>query len=259
MTKVISFCNHKGGVGKTTSAVNIAAGLSRVGRRVLLVDIDPQANTTQAVGLNPYTEERTIYGAMVGKYELPVVPVAVPDGCSGVFHVVPSQLALMGAEMQLANEYGRERIFENLLEPVARNYDFVLVDCPPSAGLLTVNALTASDCLLVPVVPHFFAVQGLQQLVEVVARVRRGLNKRLTVGGVIITDYNARTKMHTDAASAIEQAFPDELFKTRIRHNVALSECAARGVSIFDYDPKSNGAKDYSALVREIADRFAKW
>lgn len=256
MVQILSFCNHKGGVGKTTSAVSIAAGLARRGRSVLLVDIDPQANTTQAVGLNPYTAEQTIYGALLGRHALPVVPVAVPDGCGGRLHVVPSSLSLMAAELQLVNEYGRERIFANLLEPIRDEYDFILIDCPPSAGLLTVNALTASDALLVPVLPHFFAVQGLQQLVEVVAKIRRGLNPRLKVGGVFVTDYNGRTKMHTDAVDAIQQAFPDELFETKIRHNVALSECAARGLSIFDYDPRSNGAKDYGALVDEIDKRF---
>lgn len=253
MTKILSLCNHKGGVGKTTSAVNIAAGLARLGSRVLLVDIDPQANTTQAVGMNPYTIGTTIYDALIGKAEkLPVLNVW------DRVDVVPSCLQLMAAEIQLVNEYGRERLLESLLEPIRDGYDFVLVDCPPSAGLLTVNALTASDALLVPVLPHFFAVQGLQQLVDVVARVRRGLNKRLVVGGVFITDYDGRARMHTDAAAAIEQAFPDELFTTRIRHNVALSESAARGLSIYDYNPRSNGAKDYAALTDEIYKRFAQ-
>ena len=257
-THVLSFCNHKGGVGKTTSAVNIASGLARIGRRVLLVDIDPQANTTQAVGLNPYTIEKTIYGVLRDKYtaEETRQAIAVPDDCGGMLHVIPSTLDLVAAETQLVNEYAREHLLSERLSPIAAEYDFVLIDCPPSLGMLTTNALTASDALLLPIQPHFFAVQGLQQLLDVVAKVRRGLNKRLTVGGVFLTDFNPRVKMHTDAATAIQQAFPDEMFSTYIRHNSALSECSARGLSIFDYDPKSNGAQDYGALVQEIAKRF---
>lgn len=249
MARIISLCNHKGGVGKTTSAVSIAAGLSKRSRRVLLVDLDPQANTTQAAGVNPYTVERTIYGAMVGRYPLPIIHT------SGGWDVVPSCLDLVAAETQLLNEYSREHILANLVDPVAADYDFIIIDCPPSLGVLTINALTASDALLVPVQPHFFAVQGLQQLLDIVAKVRRGLNTRLTIGGVFLTDYDWRVKMHTDAADAIRQAFPDEMFATRIRHNVALSECAARGMSIFDYAPTSNGARDYGALVDELLAR----
>lgn len=256
-TQILSLCNHKGGVGKTTSAVNIAAGLARCGRRVLLVDIDPQANTTQAVGLNPYTIEKTVYGVLRDKYTAGETrqTIAVPDDCKGIFHVIPSCLDLVAAETQLVNEYNREHLLSEHLSPIASEYDYILIDCPPSLGMLTTNALTASNALLLPIQPHFFAVQGLQQLLDVVAKVRRGLNKELTIGGVFLTDYNPRVKMHVDAGAAVQQAFPSEMFKTYIRHNVALSECSARGVSIFDYDPKSNGAQDYAALVKELIKR----
>lgn len=256
-SQVFAMCNHKGGVGKTTSAVNIAAGLSRVGKSVLLVDIDPQANTTQAVGLNPYTATKTIYGALLNQYRINdcIVSVPVPDG-GGKFHVVPSCLDLVAAETQLVNEYGREKILSEQLAAIRENYDCIMIDCPPSLGLLSINALSFADTLLLPIQPHFFAVQGLQQLLDIVNKVRRGLNKQLYVGGVFLTDYNGRVKLHADAAQAVEQAFPSEIFKTRIRHNVALSECSARGETIFDYDPKSNGAQDYGALVAEIVERF---
>lgn len=254
-THTLSFCNHKGGVGKTTSAVNIAAGLARNGRRVLLVDIDPQANTTQAVGLNPYTIEKTIYDVLRDRCTIADILSAIqtPDG---VLHVVPSCLDLVAAETQLVNEYNREHLLADRLSPIAGQYDYVLIDCPPSLGMLSTNALTASDDILLPVQPHYFAVQGLQQLLDVVAKIRRGLNKNLAIGGVFLTDYNPRVKMHIDAAAAVQQAFPDEMFNTYIRHNVALSECSARGMSIFDYDPKSNGAQDYAALAQEIDTKF---
>lgn len=256
-THILSFCNHKGGVGKTTSAVNIAAGLARRGRRVLLVDIDPQANTTQAFGLNPYTVERSILDVLQDRATIEETrqTIPVPDG-GGCLHVVPSTLALVEAETSLVAAVGREYILSEHLSDIAGQYDYILIDCPPSLGLLTTNALTASTALLFPVQPHYFAVQGLQQLLGFVATIKRRSNKGLTVGGVFLTDYNPRTKMHTDAAAAVQQAFPNEMFKTYIRHNVALSECAARGQSIFDYDPKSNGAQDYGALVGEITKRF---
>lgn len=255
---IFSLCNHKGGVGKTTSAVNIAAGLSRSGRRVLLVDIDPQANTTQATGNNPYTVEKTIYGALRNQYSVAdcILPGRVPDGCTGQLHIVPSCLDLVAAETQLVNEYNREHLLAEQLSPILNNYDCILIDCPPSLGMLTINALTASDALLLPIQPHYFAVQGLQQLLDIVSRVRKGLNKQLHIGGVFLTDYNSRVKLHADAAQSIEQAFPSEMFKTYIRHNVALSECAACGMSIFEYDKKSNGAQDYGALCDEIIQRF---
>lgn len=256
-TNILSLCNHKGGVGKTTSAVNIAAGLARHGRRVLLVDIDPQANTTQAVGLNPYTVERSILDVLQDRATVKdtrqTIPVPDDGGC---LHVVPSTLALVSAETSLVAAVGREYVLSEHLTDIAGQYDYILIDCPPSLGVLTTNALTASTALLFPVQPHYFAVQGLQQLLEFVATIKRRSNKGLTVGGVFLTDYNPRTKLHIDAAAAVQQAFPTEMFNTYIRHNVALSECSARGMSIFDYDPKSNGAQDYGALVEEIINRF---
>lgn len=257
MSIVISFVNHKGGVAKTTSAVNVAWGLARAGYSVLLVDMDPQSNTTQSVGLNPYSSDNNIYGAMIGKYDLPVVPIAEavePNG--GRLSVVPSCLDLAAAELQLVVALDRERTFDHLLDPVRNNFDFVLIDCPPSLGLLTTNALAASGSLLIPMQPQYFAIQGLKQLLDAVSKIQKGLNRGLRIRGVFLTDYNGRTKMHTDAAAAIEQAFPDEIFATKIRHNVALSECAAMGKSIFDYDPKSNGAADYASLTGEIMERY---
>lgn len=259
--KIFALCNHKGGCGKTTSAVNIAAGLVRRGRNVLLVDLDPQANTTQAIGLNPYTIENTIYDALRDRCKIDETIRTIKETAAqdehGYLHVVPSCLDLVAAETQLINEYNREHILSDLLGNVSYRYDYILIDCPPSLGLLTANALTAADRLLIPIQPHFFAVQGLQQLLDVVAKVQRGLNKRLTIGGVFLTDYDSRVKMHTDAAEAVAAAFPKELFTTRIRHNVALSECAAKGSTIFEYNPKSNGAQDYAALSGEIDDRFS--
>lgn len=258
-TQILSLCNHKGGCGKTTSAVSIAAGLARIGRRVLAMDIDPQANTTQAFGINPYTVECSTRDILldVGTISDARQAIPVPDN-GGCLHVVPSTLALVEVETSLVSAVGREFILSEHLSEFTGEYDYIIIDCPPSLGLLTTNALTVSTSLLFPVQPHYFAVQGLQQLLGFIATIKRRSNKGLTVGGVFLTDYNPRTKMHIDAGMAVRQAFPNEMFKTYIRHNVALSECAARGQSIFDYDPKSNGAQDYGALVDEIIDRFEK-
>ena len=257
-THVLSLCNHKGGVGKTTSAVNIAAGLAHRGRRVLLIDLDPQANTTQAVGLHPYTLDYSMRDIIMDVALIDEVrqAVPVPDDCGGSLYVLPSSLALVEAETKLVNEDNREFVLSSHLSENADKYDYVIIDCPPSLGLLTTNALTASTALLFPVQPHYFAVQGLQQLLEFIAYIKRRSNKNLSVGGVFLTDYSPRVKMHIDAAAAVRQAFKKEMFNPYIRHNVALVECAARGKSIFDYDPKSNGAQDYGALVDEILNRF---
>jgi len=244
MNKVISISNHKGGVGKTTSAINIGAGLNILGKKVLLVDLDPQANLSQSLNLTD--QERTIYGAIRGEYKLE--PVEVVRGLD----VLPSTLDLSGAEVELSGEAGREYILRELLEPLRASYNYIIIDTPPSLGLLTINALTASTEVLIPLQAQYLALRGLTKLLEVVDKIKKRLNKELRVGGVFITQYDNRKILNRDVVATIEAHFKEELFTTRIRDNIALAEAPTQGLDIFRYQPKSYGAEDYLSLCKEI-------
>ena len=245
--KVISISNHKGGVGKTTSAINIGAGLNLLKKKVLLIDLDPQANLTQSLGL--INEPINIYGALRGEYKLQ--PIEIIKGLD----IIPSTLDLSGAEIELSSEPGREYILKELIEPLRASYDFIIIDSPPSLGLLTINSFTASDEILIPLQAQYLALQGLAKLVEVVDKIKGRLNKELKVGGVFITQYDSRKVLNRDVVDTIQAHFKDEVFKTKIRDNIALAEAPARGVDIFNYQPKSNGAEDYLSLCKEIIKR----
>ena len=247
MSKVISISNHKGGVGKTTSTINIGAGLNKLGKTVLLIDLDPQANLSQSLGL--IDQERNIYGAIRGEYKLE--PIEVLKG----LHIIPSTLDLSGAEIELSGEAGREYILRELIEPLRRSYDYILIDSPPSLGLLTINAFTASDEVFIPLQAQYLALQGLSKLMEVVEKIKKRLNKGITVGGVFITQYDNRKVLNRDVVSTIEAHFKNEVFKTKIRDNVALAEAPAQGLDIFRYQAKSYGAEDYLSLCKEIIKR----
>ena len=250
MSKVIAISNHKGGVGKTTSAINIGAGLNNLGKKILLIDLDPQANLSQSLGL--ITSERTIYGAIRGDY--PLEPVEIVKG----LEVIPSTLDLSGAEVEMSGEAGREYILRELIEPLRASYDYILIDSPPSLGLLTINAFTASDEVFIPLQAHYLALQGLSKLLEVVEKIQKRLNKELKVGGVFITQYDSRKVLNRDVAATIEAHFKDEVFNTRVRDNIALAEAPAQGVDIFRYSPKSYGAEDYLSLATEILSKHKK-
>lgn len=246
MTKIISFSNHKGGVGKTTSTVNVGVALAKkLGKKVLLLDLDPQANLTQSLQV-PNTEYNT-YGALIGRYGL--LPVKVENN----LYVVPSTLDLSGAEIELSAETGREYILRELLEPIAKNYDFILIDTPPSLGLLTINSFAASDSVFIPLQAEYLALQGLAKLTEIIAKIQKRLNKKLQLGGVFITQYDSRKLLNREVAETIESHLGNRVLKTRIRDNVALAEAPSVHRDIFDYNPSSNGAKDYLSLAKEIA------
>ena len=247
MSKVISISNHKGGVGKTTSAINIGAGLNKLGKKILLIDLDPQANLSQSLGLTD--QERNIYGALRGEYKLQPIPVL-----KGL-DLIPSTLDLSGAEVELSGEAGREYILRELLEPVRNNYDYILIDSPPSLGLLTINSFTASDEVYIPLQAQYLALQGLAKLTEVIDKIKKRLNKELKVGGVIVTQYDSRKVLNRDVATTIEAHFKAEVFKTKVRDNIALAEAPAQGVDIFRYNSKSFGAIDYLNLSKEILKR----
>lgn len=248
MSTIISLLNHKGGVGKTTSAINIGAALVKFKKRVLLVDLDPQANLTISLGIP--RQKISIYQNIRGEAE--ITPYTVKPNLD----VVTSNLDLSGAEMELINEAGREFILRELFEPVAHDYDYIIIDCPPSLGLLTLNALTASDTVMIPMQAEFLAMQGIVKIKQVTDKVRFRLNKKLQIGGVIATMYDQRKVLNRDIVQTIEGFFGDKVFRTKIRNNVALAEAPSEGKDIFDYNPSSNGAKDYLDLAKEIITRI---
>jgi chromosome partitioning protein len=247
MSKVISISNHKGGVGKTTSAINIGAGLNKLGKKILLIDLDPQANLSQSLGI--IEPGKTIYGALRGEYSLQ--PIEIVKGLD----IIPSTLDLSGAEVEMSGEAGREYILRELIDPLRGSYDYILIDNPPSLGLLTINSFTASDEVFIPLQAQYLALQGLTKLIEVVDKIKRRLNKDLRIGGVFITQYDGRKVLNRDVVATIEAHFKDEVFKTRVRDNIALAEAPAQGLDIFRYNPKSYGAEDYLSLSKEILKR----
>lgn len=251
MSKVISISNHKGGVGKTTSAINIGAGLNRLKKKVLLIDLDPQANLSQSLGV--VEPDTNIYGAIRGDYKLQ--PIEILKGLD----LIPSTLDLSGAEVEMSGEAGREYILKELIEPIRSSYDFIIIDSPPSLGLLTINSFTASDEILIPLQAQYLALQGLTKLIEVVDKIKRRLNKELEIGGVFITQYDKRKVLNRDVAETIKTHFKDEVFKTMIRDNIALAEAPANGLDIFRYSPKSYGAEDYLSLSKEILKKLSNY
>ncbi len=248
MGHIVSLLNHKGGVGKTTSAINIGAGLVEHGQKVLLIDLDPQANMTLSLGLPRHPV--TIYEALRG--ESPLVPYTVKSDLDAVI----STLDLSGAEMELINEAGREFLLRELLDPIEGEYDYILIDCPPSLGLLTLNALTSSHYVLIPLQTQFLAMQGLAKIKQVIQKVKLRLNRDLEIAGVIATMYDGRKILNRDVVETIHKYFGSLVFNTYIRDNVSLAEAPAQRMDIFEYNPKSTGAQDYLELSREIIERI---
>ena len=247
MAHVISLLNHKGGVGKTTSTINIGAGLVELGRKVLLLDLDPQANLSLSLGIP--RQRVTIYESLRGESEL------APFTYKPNLDVVTASLDLSGAEMELVNEPGREFLLRGLFEPLQDEYDYIVIDCPPSLGLLTLNALTSSDYVYIPLQTEFLALQGVAKIKQVIDKVRFRLNKKLAIGGVIATMYDQRKVLNRDVVTTIKKYFGDRVFETMIRSNVSLAEAPAQRQDIFSYAAKSNGAEDYLALCHEIVAR----
>lgn len=247
MSRIISIAQHKGGTGKTTSVINLGAGLNLLGEKVLIIDMDPQANASQSLGItNP---EKNIYKALRGSS--PLEPLEILPG----WDIIPSCLDLSGAEIEMAGETGREYILRELLEPLRGLYSFILIDNPPGLGLLTINALTASNEVIIPIQAQFLALQGLTKLLEVVEKIKRRLNPGLLIGGIFLTQFDKRKVLNRNVETSIRNHFRGELFTTRIRDNVALAEAPAQKLDIFRYNPKSPGAQDYLSLSKEILTR----
>ncbi len=252
MGQTIACANQKGGVGKTTTVVNLGSYLALAGERVLLVDLDPQGNATSGLGLDRNVIERSVYDAVIDGARLGDLTVSGPvDGLD----VVPSAIALAGAEIELAPVQGRERRLARLLTEIASDYDYVLVDCPPSLGLLTVNALTAADSVLVPLQCEYYALEGLTQLLATLDLVRDHLNPELVIKGIVLTMYDGRTNLSAQVASEVRRHLGDRVFETVIPRSVRLSEAPSHGLPISRYSPDSTGAVAYAALATEMRAR----
>lgn len=249
---ILALTNQKGGVGKTTTAVNLGASLAVLGNRVLLVDLDPQGNASTGVGVDRSQVKVGTYEVLGGT---PVQEAAQPTEVEG-FHVLPSTIDLAGAEVELVSSFARETKLQQALEPIRGDYDFVLVDSPPSLGLLTVNALTACDRVVVPIQCEYYALEGLGQLMRTLELVRDGLNKKLEVGGVVLTMYDARTKLAEQVVAEVRAYFGGTVFATVIPRSVRLSEAPGYGKPIMRYDPSSRAAFSYRELAVEVQARF---
>jgi chromosome partitioning protein len=248
--QVVTFVNQKGGVGKTTTAVSVAAGLGRLGQRVLLIDLDPQSNATSALGVDASNLDG-VYEALLE--EVPAAQVIV-DVVDEQIHLIPSSPALAGAEVELVPQMARERRLATAVQPLRDRYDWIFIDCPPSLGLLTINALTASDAVVIPVQCEYMALEGLSRLMETLELVRRNLNPSLSVLGVVLTMFDGRTKLAQQVVEEVRGHFP-QTFATIIPRVVRLSEAPSHGQTIFRYDPGGRGAVAYAALAGEMLAR----
>jgi chromosome partitioning protein len=253
MSKVIAIAQHKGGVGKTTTTVNLGAALEVKGYKVLLIDLDAQANLTDSLGIS--TDKTTIERTL--KSDIPFFEEETVH-VYGNLYAIPSTLELAGVEVLLLNSYARELILKNLIDQLRKNYDYILIDCPPSLGLLTVNALSAADQVIIPLQAQYLAVKGLKSLLDIIAMIKKQLNRKLTIGGVLVTQYDSRKVLNRDIAETIRADFKAEVFDTKIRDNVAIAEAPTAKQDIFRYAPTSNGAQDYKALAEEIIKRNTK-
>ena len=252
MGQTIACANQKGGVGKTTTVVNLGSYLAVAGERVLIIDLDPQGNATSGLGLDRNSIERSIYDAVINGVPLSDLIVSGPiDG----LEVIPSSIALAGAEVELAPVEGRERRLRRLLVEIKDRYDYLLIDCPPSLGLLTVNALTAADSVLVPLQCEYYALEGLTQLLATLDLVRDHLNPELLMKGVVLTMFDGRTKLSADVAAEVRRHLGPRVFDTVIPRNVRLSEAPSHGMPINRYSPESTGAKAYAGLAVELRAR----
>lgn len=250
--KTLAIVNQKGGVGKSTTAVNLAASLGEAGKKVLLVDLDPQGNATSGFGLNRSQRDQCIYDVLIE--DEPVEGLIEPVEVEHVF-VVPATIQLAGAEIELVSAMSRENKLKQSLEPVTGDFDFILVDCPPSLGLLTVNALTAADGVIIPIQCEYYALEGLSKLLDSIRLVRRHLNQELEVFGVVMTMFDARTKLSAQVVGEVRDFFDDQVFETVIPRSVRLSEAPSFGQPITVYDKSGRGAEAYRSLAKEVISR----
>lgn len=255
MARIISVANQKGGVGKTTTTVNLGACLAQDGKKVLLIDSDAQGNATSGLGVRKPDVKQDIYDVLVNEVSIKETIIQTPrENLS----IVPATLQLAGAEIELTSMMARESRLKSALAEVSDEYDFILVDCPPSLGHLTINAFTASDAILIPVQCEYYALEGLSQLLNTVRLVQKHFNPGLEIEGVLLTMYDARTNLGAEVVEEVRRYFQEKVYDTIIPRNVRLSEAPSHGKPIIDYDPRSKGAEVYQALAKEVLVREQK-
>ena len=253
MGKVIAIANQKGGVGKTTTAINLAASLAVLEKKVLIIDADPQANTTSGLNFSPEDDqERTLYEVMMGELDIrdALIQTEISD-----LHMIPSHINLVGVEIKLVNAQERESVLKKALAPIKDNYDYIIIDCSPSLGLITVNSLTAADSVMIPVQPEFFALEGLGKLLNTIRLVQAGPNKDLTIEGFVVTMFDGRTKVHNQVLGDLKEHFGEMVFNTIIQRNIRLSEAPSHGKPIILYDVICNGTTNYLNLAKEVLEK----
>ena len=253
MGKAIAIFNQKGGVGKTTTNINLAACLANRGKKVLMVDIDPQGNTTSGIGIRKRTLKTTLYDCLLDR-DFDVKKAVLPTNTENLF-IIPASVDLAGAEVELAQMEAREGRLRRVIDAVRKDYDFILVDCPPSLGILTINSLTAVDSVLIPIQCEFYALEGVSQLIITIEMVRKRLNPSLYIDGVILSMFDGRTNLSQAVVQDVRSFFGSAMYETIIPRNVRLAEAPSYGVPIIKYDPSATGAKAYQAFTKEFLAR----
>ena len=248
MAKVIAIANQKGGVGKTTTCVNLSSCVAALGKKVLVVDLDPQGNTTSGYGVAKKGQQSNIYTCLINDDDIRQAIVHTKFNAD----LIASNTQLAGAVVELVELPRRENRLRSILAPLIPLYDYVFIDCPPSLGLLTLNALTSADFLIIPVQAQFLAMRGMAKIMNVIATVQERLNPKLAIGGIVITQFDKRKTLNKSVAELVKDSFCEKVFKTVIRDNVSLAEAPIKGKNIFEYSRNSNGAKDYMALAQEV-------
>ena len=253
MGKVIAIANQKGGVGKTTTAINLAASLAVLEKKVLIIDADPQANTTSGLNFSPDNDQkRTLYEVMIGAIDIrdTLIQTEIAN-----LHMIPSHINLVGAEIEMINTDNRESVMKNALAPIKDEYDYIIIDCSPSLGTITVNSLTAADSIVIPVQPEFFALEGLGKLLQTIRLVQAGPNPDLTIEGFLVTMFDGRTKVHNQVLGELREHFGNMVFNTIIQRNIRLSEAPSHGKPIILYDVICNGTTNYLNLAKEVLEK----
>ena len=253
MGKVRAIANQKGGVGKTTTAINLAASLAVLEKKVLIIDADPQANTTSGLNFSPDNDQkRTLYEVLIGAIDIrdTLIQTEIAN-----LHMIPSHINLVGAEIEMLGDENRESVLKNALAPLKNEYDYVIIDCSPSLGLITVNSLTAADSIIIPVQPEFFALEGLGKLLQTIRLVQGKPNPDLTIEGFLVTMFDGRTKVHNQVLGELREHFGDMVFNTIIQRNIRLSEAPSHGKPIILYDVICNGTTNYLNLAKEVLEK----